>query len=65
MAGEMKPLKTYEAAKRFDCTQRTVRRLLDEGKLPGFKIGGTWRVKTDEIQDQALKRHTNSDKSDK
>jgi excisionase family DNA binding protein len=60
----MKPLKTYEMAKRLDCSQRTIRRLCDEGKLPGFKIGGTWRIKAEEIEDAILKRHTNSDKSD-
>jgi excisionase family DNA binding protein len=61
---EMKPLKTHEIAKRLDCSQRTIRRLLDEGKLPGFKIGGTWRVKVEEMQEILQKRHTKSDKSD-
>jgi len=61
----MKPLRTYEAAQRLDCTQRTVRRLLDQGKLQGYKIGGTWRVEPDEIENQRKKTYTNSDKSDK
>lgn len=60
----MKPLKTHEAAKRYDVSQRTVRRLLDQGKLPGYKIGGTWRVNSDEMQDQIQKKYTKSDKSD-
>ena len=59
----MKPLRTYEMAKRLDCSQRTIRRLCDEGKLPGFKIGGTWRIEVDEIKDEILKRRTNSAKS--
>jgi len=46
---KMKPLRTYEAAQRLDCTQRTVRRLLDQGKLHGFKMGGTWRINNEEI----------------
>jgi len=50
-------------AKRLDCSQRTIRRLCDEGKLPGFKIGGTWRIEVDEIKDEILKRRTNSAKS--
>ena len=57
-------LHTYELAKKFDCTQRTIRRMLDRGELPGFKIGGIWRIKSDELDDILKKRHTKSDKSD-
>jgi excisionase family DNA binding protein len=58
----MKPLRTYEAAKRFNCSQRTIRRLLDQGKLPGFKIGGTWRIESGEKSENTC---TNSAKSAK
>ena len=34
----------------------TVRRLARTGKLPGFKIGGQWRFKKDEVgQKQPIK----------
>lgn len=59
----MKPLKTYEAAKKLDCSQRTIRRLLNEEKLHGYKIGGTWRVDSDELCAQLKKTYTKSDKT--
>jgi hypothetical protein len=34
----MKPLRTYEAAKRFNCSQRTIRRLLDQMKARDFGL---------------------------
>lgn len=49
--------RTYELAKRWDCSQRTIRRLLDAGKLPGFKAGGTWRIK-DESVEKIKKNHS-------
>jgi excisionase family DNA binding protein len=36
----------------------TVTRLAREGKLPGFKVGGIWRFRTDQFQ-QWLERQSN------
>lgn len=38
-----------EVAKYLRIHPYTVRRLAREGKLPGFKIGGQWRFKKEEI----------------
>jgi len=56
--------RTYELAKKWDCSQRTIRRMIDRGELTGFKIGGTWRVKNDKLDEILENRHTKSDKSD-
>jgi len=62
----MKPVfRTYELAKKLDCSERTIRRMIDRGELPGFKVGGTWRIKNQEYEQILQNRHTKSDKSDK
>ncbi len=43
MAEEEKYLNIEEVASRFGVTPSTVYRLVQQGKLPGFKIGGQWR----------------------
>jgi len=37
----------------------TVRRLVRSGKLPGFKVGGQWRFKKEEIGISTLKVRNN------
>ena len=32
-------------------TEKTAYRLAAEGKIPGFKVGGSWRFKRSEIED--------------
>lgn len=39
-----------EVAKYLKINEKTAYRLAAEGKLPGFKIGGTWRFRKDEIE---------------
>lgn len=34
-------------------TEKTAYRLVSEGKIPGFKVGGSWRFNRTEIQDWA------------
>jgi excisionase family DNA binding protein len=34
-------------------TEKTAYRLVSEGKIPGFKVGGSWRFNRIEIQDWA------------
>jgi excisionase family DNA binding protein len=58
-------LTTLDVAKRLRYSERTVKRLLTNGEIPGFKIGGNWRIDPD-VFEQFLKeghiRHTQHDK---
>jgi len=40
-----------EVAAYLKIGERTVYRLVQEGKLPGFKVGGSWRFKRTDIED--------------
>lgn len=40
-----------ELAVYLKLTEKTAYRLVAEGKLPGFKVGGSWRFKVSTIQD--------------
>jgi excisionase family DNA binding protein len=40
-----------ELAEYLKLTEKTAYRLAAEGKLPGFKVGGSWRFKVSTIQD--------------
>jgi|TARA_R110000796_G_scaffold102044_14_gene210928 excisionase family DNA binding protein len=39
-----------EVAEYLKLTEKTAYRLASEGKLPGFKIGGSWRFKRDDLE---------------
>lgn len=39
-----------EVAEYLKLTQKTAYRLVAEGKIPGFKVGGSWRFRRDEIE---------------
>ncbi len=39
-----------EVADYLKLTEKTAYRLAAEGKLPGFKVGGSWRFRRDEIE---------------
>ena len=38
-----------EVADYLKLTEKTAYRLVAEGKIPGFKVGGSWRFKRSEI----------------
>lgn len=38
-----------EVAEYLKINEKTAYRLAGEGKLPGFKVGGAWRFRKDEI----------------
>ena len=38
-----------EVAEYLKLTERTLYRLVQEGKLPGFKVGNSWRFKQADI----------------
>ncbi|MDK1024096.1 MAG: helix-turn-helix domain-containing protein [Gammaproteobacteria bacterium] len=48
MTDEILTLK--EVAKYLKLAEKTAYRLVAEGKLPGFKAGGSWRFKRGEIE---------------
>lgn len=39
-----------EVAEYLKINEKTAYRLAAEGKLPGFKVGGAWRFRRDEIE---------------
>jgi excisionase family DNA binding protein len=39
-----------EVAEYLKLTKKTAYRLAAEGKIPGFKVGGSWRFRRDEIE---------------
>ena len=39
-----------EVADYLKLTEKTAYRLVAEGELPGFKVGGSWRFRRDEIE---------------
>ena len=40
-----------EVAKLLRLNEQTVKRLANRGELPGFKVGGRWRFKRQDIED--------------
>ena len=40
-----------DVASYLKITEKTAYRLVSEGKIPGFKVGGSWRFNRIEIQD--------------
>ncbi len=48
MTDEILTLK--EVAEYLKLAEKTAYRLVAEGKLPGFKVGGSWRFRKDEIE---------------
>lgn len=54
-----------EVAEYLRITEKTAYRLASEGKLPGFKVGGSWRFRQGEIDDwiEEQKRVGSKDKN--
>jgi excisionase family DNA binding protein len=48
MTDEILTLK--EVASYLKLAEKTAYRLAAEGKLPGFKVGGSWRFKSEDIE---------------
>ncbi len=48
MTSEIMTIK--EVATYLKLKEKTAYRLAAEGKLPGFKVGGSWRFKQDDIE---------------
>jgi len=39
-----------DVARYLKLTEKTAYRLVAEGQIPGFKVGGSWRFRRDEIE---------------
>jgi len=48
MSSEILTIK--ELAEYLKLTEKTAYRLAAEGKLPGFKVGGSWRFKSEDVE---------------
>ncbi len=48
MSGEILTLK--DVAEYLKLAEKTAYRLAAEGKLPGFKVGGSWRFRESDIE---------------
>ncbi|HCE3704267.1 TPA: helix-turn-helix domain-containing protein [Vibrio parahaemolyticus] len=44
-------LTLQEVAEYLKLAEKTAYRLAAEGKLPGFKVGGAWRFKREDLED--------------
>tara|TARA_R110001592_G_scaffold363287_1_gene683220 strand:- start:17985 stop:18167 length:183 start_codon:yes stop_codon:yes gene_type:complete len=51
-----------EVAAFLKLTEKTAYRLAAEGKLPGFKVGGSWRFKQSDIDSWIEKSKTSQKK---
>ena len=61
MTDEILTLK--EVAEYLKLAEKTAYRLAAEGKLPGFKVGGSWRFKQSNIEAWIKKQHNQSGKA--
>jgi excisionase family DNA binding protein len=50
-----------EVAAYLKLTEKTAYRLAGEGKLPGFKVGGSWRFRQTELEEWITQQHKTSD----
>lgn len=53
-----------EVADYLKLNEKTAYRLTSEGKLPAFKVGGSWRFRKSEI-DQWIKDQSNTKRDEK
>lgn len=58
MTDEILTLK--EVAQYLKLAEKTAYRLAAEGKLPGFKVGGSWRFKKEDIEMWIQKQKRNN-----
>ena len=60
MADEILTLK--EVAQYLKLAEKTAYRLAAEGRLPGFKVGGSWRFKREDIEHWIVEQKANNKK---
>ena len=54
-------LTIQEIATYLKLNEKTAYRLASEGKLPGFKVGGSWRVKRGDLEKWIEEQKNNKD----
>jgi excisionase family DNA binding protein len=47
-----------DVAEYLKLAEKTAYRLAAEGRLPGFKVGGSWRFRRQELEDWIAEQHT-------
>ena len=50
----------HDVAVYLKITEKTAYRLVSEGKIPGFKVGGSWRFNRSEIVSWAKSKQSES-----
>lgn len=60
MTDEILTLK--EVAEYLKLAEKTAYRLASEGKLPGFKVGGSWRFKREDIERWIIQKKSEAGK---
>ncbi len=50
MATTKQLLSIAECARALGVSERTIRRLISQRRLPAFKVGGQWRLDLDEVR---------------
>ncbi len=53
MVDDKRYLNVDEVARRFKVNVTTVYRLVQQGKLPAFKVGNQWRFREDRLEEWA------------
>lgn len=53
-----------EVANYLKLNEKTTYRLVSDGKIPGFKVGGAWRFRKAEIDRWIEEQERNNQKSD-
>jgi excisionase family DNA binding protein len=56
-------LTVKEVAVFLKLTEKTAYRLAADGKIPGFKVGGSWRFRRDEIEKMTRSEEPNKKNS--
>lgn len=46
----------HELAEYLKLNEKTAYRLVANGEIPGFKVGGSWRFRRDDISDWVLQQ---------
>lgn len=58
---ESEILTIREVAEYLKINEKTAYRFAAEGKIPGFKVGGAWRFKRDDIEKWIEKQRKNNE----
>lgn len=60
---DKKSYRIDELAESWDVSRKTVERLIRNGDLDAFKVGDTWRIKQEKIEDFEKKKRGNGNES--